>query len=82
MTHIEIIEKLIGPIEPVGDSAIDEKRLGNIDEYLNLFDEMYGKLISIHMRNKGMHQHSIKEVVKCIETRLSGIKEDLNNREL
>jgi len=36
MSIYEIVKKLIGSIEPYGDSNIDNKHLVNIDEHINL----------------------------------------------
>lgn len=36
MSIYEIVKKLIGSIEPYGDSNIDEKRLINLDEHIEL----------------------------------------------
>ncbi len=36
MTHYEIISKLIGPIEPVGDHGVDTARLANLDDAIEV----------------------------------------------
>jgi hypothetical protein len=38
---IEVIEKLIGNIEPVADSSIDSKRYDNMETYIKVFNHMH-----------------------------------------
>lgn len=38
MTNIDIVRKLIGPVMPVGETHIDEERLKNLQELINLVE--------------------------------------------
>jgi hypothetical protein len=40
MEVIDVVNKLIGPIEPVADSSIDYKRLENLRAYCSVVDKM------------------------------------------
>lgn len=40
MDHYEIVNKLIGPIEPVGETNSDERRYENLEHTLNLVDQL------------------------------------------
>ena len=55
-----VVDKLIGPIEPVGDSNIDRERLGNLKEYILVVDDVITELFQISNRYKNNHQHSMK----------------------
>jgi hypothetical protein len=41
----EIVRKLLGNIEPCGDSNIDEEKLDNLQEYIMLTEDLIYKLI-------------------------------------
>lgn len=36
----EVTKKLIGPINPIGDSSVDAERLKNLDEMIVLLDQL------------------------------------------
>jgi hypothetical protein len=40
MTLEEIILKLVGPIEPIGDSRVDEERFENLNNLCDLVDHL------------------------------------------
>ena len=40
MTHYDIIKKLIGSVEPYGDSRIDEQRLENLNDMQILVEQL------------------------------------------
>ena len=45
MTIYEIIKKLIGSIEPYGDTNIDEARLNNLNEHMILVNSLIEDLV-------------------------------------
>jgi hypothetical protein len=49
-TILEVIKKLIGPIEPVADSAIDAVRENNLTLFIAVFDEMHTMIDDIAYR--------------------------------
>ena len=59
LEYFTIIEKLIGPIEPVGDSDVDRIRLKNLEQYTNLIDKMLVEVDSIASSYKDHHQSSL-----------------------
>mgnify|MGYP006909289101 CR=1 FL=1 len=40
MDIYEVVKKLLGPIEPIGDSGIDEKRFANLIETEKLVNQL------------------------------------------
>jgi hypothetical protein len=40
----EIVMKLIGPVQPIGDSGEDERRLANMKALTGLVDELLGEI--------------------------------------
>lgn len=62
MTHYEIVKKLIGDIQPAGDSSIDPQRLQNLKDMCQLVNELVSDINDVAYRNKNAYQHSIKEM--------------------
>jgi len=58
---LEVVNKLIGEISPVGDSNHDEDCLNNLIEYNELLFQMYQQLIPLTY-----HKHSFACSVKKI----------------
>ena len=61
MTNYDVVKKLIGPITPVADSAIDEKRSKNLIELLDLMDSLMEDIIFVSNSSKSPY-HSEKEI--------------------
>lgn len=77
MTVQEIIDKLIGPIEPLGDCSIDVERARNIQEYGILAMLMVENLAKVaNMPCNG--EASIKQVKDTAGYYLNEIKEILS----
>jgi hypothetical protein len=77
MTHAEIVkvlEKLIGPIEPVGDSTIDHDRLKNLIALASTTLTLIEAIKRVE-RDKGHHLASVAEAGKVAYKSLQEIKE-------
>lgn len=74
MTNYDVIKKLIGPIEPVGATHIDDKRCENIKEYVELYFQMTKELSCI-ARNKDRQEFSMKEIGKIAHDALLEVGE-------
>jgi hypothetical protein len=59
MEVYEVVQKLIGKIEPYGDTNIDEMRVENLKEYINLTHLLIADLIEI-AKYKDRYEYSIK----------------------
>ena len=74
MEVYEIVVKLIGPIEPIGDSRVDENRLEN----MNKLQELINKLVcDIYDVSQTPHngEHSIKKAVENSDAFMNGFKD-------
>ncbi len=60
MTHIEIVNKLIGPTRPMGESHEDEKRLDNLKEKCDLVAELLQEIKEAASYNRP--EYSIKRI--------------------
>ena len=75
MTLYEIIKKLVGPINPVGDASVDPRRLKNLKEIIALTDSLIGDIDDMAYVNRDCKEYSIKEAVKCANKFLEQIKD-------
>ena len=44
---IEVIDRLVGSIEPYGSTQIDEERLKNLENLLDIMDEYINEIIDV-----------------------------------
>ena len=61
MSISEILEKLLGEIEPYGDTGIDEKRYKNIPNYDEALDFIISKL-KASAKLKDRQEYSIQKI--------------------
>ncbi len=64
MDVYDIVCKLIGPIEPVGDSGIDSRRLENLSEMTGLVDALLTDIDDVAHDFKDRHEDSLKQASK------------------
>lgn len=66
----EIVKKLIGPIDPVGCSRTDEKRLENLKATIDLCELLIDDILDVSNSNQSRHEASMKEcgieAAKCL----------------
>jgi hypothetical protein len=55
----EVIEKLVGPIDPVGETTVDEKRFENLKTAILIVDKMIYDICFVS-RSSISHEHSVK----------------------
>lgn len=68
MDEYEVVCKLIGPIDPVGDVHKDSERLVNLKKFVLLADKMLGKIDSVAYGHNDYHLHSCNEIrIYCRE---------------
>lgn len=63
MSISEILKKLLGEIEPYGDTTIDDKRYLNIQNYYEALCFIVSKL-KASAELKDRKEHSIKEIAR------------------
>lgn len=77
MTHLEIIEKLIGPINPTGRSEIDAERIANLKAYCDLCEIMVEKVRGIAIHNKDSHESSVQTIGKYADKFIENLKQNI-----
>jgi hypothetical protein len=77
MNYTEIVKKLIGKINPIGETNTDAERFENLKEVCKLIDELHIEIDDIAYRNKDSKKFSVKRSVDYINQFLDnlGIKE-------
>jgi hypothetical protein len=61
MDIYEVVKKLIGPIEPVGDTNIDNERLDNLTTMTALANQLIIDIDRIGYSCENNHQYSMKK---------------------
>lgn len=77
MTHKEIVEKLVGNIQPYGATHIDEKRFENLKVMCELVNDLVYEIDKV-AQAESRQEHSMKEMGKYASNFLSntlGIEE-------
>ena len=78
MTNTDVVRKLIGSIEPVGETNTDAKRGDNLKEMCELVGNLVQDIKDVVYTNKHAHEHSIKVMVDYANSFLTdtlGMKE-------
>ncbi len=77
MDIFEVVKKLIGPVDPVGASHIDEFRYDNLKNLTELTEKLLIVICEIDHQYKNNHQASMKKAsVHCAEfLEANGIEE-------
>lgn len=68
MEILEIIEKLVGKINPVGESHIDTERYENLKVFIELTDRMISAINTVAHDNRDAYEHSKKEAMIIAKT--------------
>lgn len=63
MTNYDVIKKLLGPIEPVGESNFDEKRYENLEATIEVVDKLLCDLNEVAGEDDRL-EHSIAKIGK------------------
>lgn len=59
INYYEVVKKLIGPIQPVGESHTDNIRYENLQELTGLIDDLLGDISRVR-HNKSRVEYSMK----------------------
>ncbi len=76
MEMIEIVEKLIGKIETIGETNTDEKRFENLKEFGNLTEIMLSKLHSV-AKDEDCYEYSRKRSGRYARELLEGFAAEI-----
>lgn len=73
MTVYEVVKNIIGSIEPIGDSGVDEKRLANLKETIELTESLLRDIggVAVCVNN---YQDSMKHAGKIANGFLADIE--------
>ena len=78
MTNTDIVNKLIGNINPIGKTEIDKERLKNLKEMCELVNDLVTQIDTVSYNCKDRQEHSMKiagEYAHNFLTNILGIKE-------
>ncbi len=76
MTTYEVVRKLIGPIDPVGQTDRDTPRFENLKEMCSLVDKLLHDISAVS-NVEHSHEHSVKKAGKYAADFIKGQKEFL-----
>lgn len=74
MTHKEIVDKLIGPIQPYGSSDVDESRYSNLIDMVELVDALLLDIKNV-AAYRDRQEHSMKQMGQYAHDFLTEIKQ-------
>jgi len=77
MDIYEVTKKLIGPIEPVGDSHTDSVRLINLRTHLELVEQLISDIENA-CKDKESHESSVKQSGLLANKFIEMLIEELN----
>ncbi len=72
MDVYEVVTKLIGPVEPVGESRTDAGRYENLGVLCDLIESLSHDLIQVSA-NRERHEHSMKKAGEMAYDRIVNI---------
>lgn len=56
----DVVKKLIGKIEPIGETQEDERRFNNLKDMCDLVNKLVSDIDDVAFGNKNRHEHSMK----------------------
>jgi uncharacterized protein YaaR (DUF327 family) len=79
MNHYDIVKKLIGEINPVGEHNEDERRYDNLIKLMSLVENLIYDIDDVGFKNKDRQEYSIKRASNACAEFIKRIKDNLNN---
>lgn len=71
---IDIVDNLIGPIEPTGCHSTDSRRLNNLEEAISLVDRLLIDMDNLYHIHKDSHEQSVQHIVQRCEEFLKSLE--------
>jgi len=71
MNNHEIVKKLIGPIEPVGETNEDGRRFENLEAMTELFNNLLADIAEVARFNKDRVEYSMNKAGKHAQSSLA-----------
>ena len=78
-TKEEVIEYIIGPINPVGSTHIDRARIENLKDLLEILEKLVFQVDQIVIHNKNRPEMSMRDAGKIADDFLRDIRDQLND---
>lgn len=60
MTNTDIVKRLVGNINPIGETTTDNERYENLKAMCLLVNELVSEIDSVHYVNRDSKQYSVK----------------------
>jgi hypothetical protein len=76
----EIVQKLVGSIQPAGESHLDTQRLENLKVMCNLVEDLVYEINLVSRHNKDRYESSMKEMGKHADNFLYDLLEQLKEK--
>lgn len=74
MTNTEVVKKMIGNIQPAGDTNIDNERFENLKAMCELTDNLIAAINDVAYSNKHRGEYSIRQMAKYASDFLTDMK--------
>ena len=78
MEIYDVIGKLVGPIDPVGESNTDARRLNNLKVQSDLTYRLVQSTIRVFERNRHSHEGSVRLSAETARKYIDGLREDVS----
>jgi len=72
----EVVKKLIGPIDPTGDSRVDEQRMENMKACVDLTQRLCVDIWAV-APHKDSHMHSMKKLGEAAQDFINVLEEHM-----
>lgn len=72
MSVMDVVMRLIGPVDPVGQTHEDDRRLANLESLLSLTDSLVTLVKEVRDDNAHSHEYSVKRASKYCANWLVG----------
>lgn len=77
-TLVELVNKVFGEIEPVGDTTEDEKRVENLKKHIELIESLLNKVLLMVLRYEDDSLYSRKKAATVAKQKLIPLAKELN----
>ena len=73
MTHTEIVKKLVGNIQSIGETRTDEERLENLKAMCEVVNNLVTEIDRVAYENRNSHKYSVKQMADFANNFLTNI---------
>jgi hypothetical protein len=72
----DVVMRLIGPVEPVGETRTDNQRLASLEQLTGLVDGLLEEIRGIAERHEHSHEYSVKRAADLCDKFLRTVAEE------